>query len=508
VPGNIRERFAVVLGREDTMPKTTVESLRSVELFANLESGVLEALAEKAERRHVKAGETLFREGDPADDLFVVGSGILEVRKQAESGAEVALRRMGPGEVGGLTSMAVAKVRSATLRAVSDVTVVTVARTRFLTLLEAYPSLVRAVMAFLSAKVRGKTYQLATLLEGRDSDTRPTVAVFDAKPYDRRYLDEAAGERLAMHYFETRLNAQTARLASGFDVVCAFVNDDLGRETMVRLAAEGVQLIALRCSGSNNVDVEAAMEHHLSVVRVPAYSPYAIAEHAVALILALNRKLHRAYNRVREGNFRLDGLVGFDLNTRTAGVIGLGAIGRTLARVLSGFGMRVLASDPYADPAAAEAAGAQLVQLNVLLTESDIISLHAPLTPETHHLLNAERLAMLRRGAMVINTSRGALIDTAALIEALKSGRVGAAGLDVYEEESGTFFEDLSDVVLSDDQLARLLTFPNVIVTSHQGFLTAEALVSIAETTVANIDAFLGGRRGADLPNVVLPSGD
>ncbi len=490
------------------MTRSTAESLRTVELFSGLEDDVLEALAERTERRHLRAEETLFREGESGDYLFLVETGTLEVRKEAESGAEVALRRMGPGELGGLTSMAMAKVRSATLRAVSDVSVLTIARERFLTVLESYPELMRAVIAFLSAKVRGKTYQLATLMEGRDADMRPTVAVFDTKPYDRRYLDEAAGQGLAMHYFETRLNAETARLASGFDVVCAFVNDDLSRPTVARLAAEGVQLIALRCSGYNNVDLEAVVEHHMNVVRVPAYSPNAVAEHAVALILALNRKLHRAYNRVREGNFRLDGLVGFDLSTRTAGVVGLGAIGRTLCRILSGFGMRVLASDPYADASAAESAGAQLVPLNVLLTESDIVSLHAPLTPETHHLLNAERLASLRPGAMVINTSRGALIDTAALIEALKSGQVGAAGLDVYEEESGTFFEDLSDTVVSDDQLARLLTFPNVIITSHQGFLTTEALGNIAQTTVANIDAFLVGKRGADLPNVVLPSAD
>ncbi|MFO7610241.1 MAG: 2-hydroxyacid dehydrogenase [Candidatus Krumholzibacteriia bacterium] len=331
------------------------------------------------------------------------------------------------------------------------------------------------------------------------------VAVFDTKPYDRRHFDAAAGNDLAPIYFDARLRPETAGLAAGFRVVCAFVNDDLRADTLERLAAAGVELIALRSAGFNHVDLAAAAARGLTVVRVPGYSPHAVAEHTVALILALNRKIHRAYQRVREGNFSLAGLEGFDLHGRTAGIVGLGQIGRCLAEILRGFGMKVLGQDPYPDFGWAERTGVRLVELDELLAASDIVSLNAPLTPETHHLIDARALARMRRGAMLINTGRGALVDTAALIDGLKSGQIGAAGLDVYEEEGGTFFEDLSGQVLTDDVLARLLTFPSVLITSHQGFLTTDALTAIAETTAANIRDFLGGRRGRELTNVVLP---
>jgi D-lactate dehydrogenase len=315
------------------------------------------------------------------------------------------------------------------------------------------------------------------------------VAVFSAKPYDREFLSRAAGRAHALSFQETRLNAATARLAAGCEAVCAFVNDDLGAETVAALAAEGVRLIAMRCAGYNNLDLPACAAAGIAVGRVPAYSPQAVAEHAVALMLTLNRKTHRAWARVREGNFALDGLLGFDLHGKTAGIVGAGQIGAALARILLGFGCRVLASDPAPD-AALTALGVRFVALETLFAESDVISLQCPLVPATHHLIDDEAVARMKPGVMLINTSRGAVVDTRAVIRGLKSGRIGALGLDVYEEEGPLFFEDRSAQAIADDVFARLLIFPNVLVTGHQGFFTREALTAIAQTTVANLDAF------------------
>ncbi len=315
------------------------------------------------------------------------------------------------------------------------------------------------------------------------------IAVFSSKRYDRASLDAANAGRHQLSYFDPHLDAATAPLARGHDAVCAFVNDRLEAPVLEALAADGIRLIALRCAGFNNVDVHAAQRLGLAVVRVPAYSPHAVAEHTVALILALNRKLHRAYNRVREGNFALDGLLGFDLHGRTAGVVGTGKIGAVAARILAGFGCSVLAFDPFPDEGC-RALGVRYVSLDELLGASDIITLHCPLTPENHHLIGAAALAKMKQGAMLINTSRGGLLDTRAVIDALKSGKLGHVGLDVYEEESEIFFEDLSGTILRDDIFTRLLTFPNVIITGHQGFFTREALENIARTTIGNITEF------------------
>ena len=315
------------------------------------------------------------------------------------------------------------------------------------------------------------------------------IAVFSSKRYDRASLDAANAGPHELHYFEPHLDAETAPLARGHDAVCVFVNDRLDAPVLEALASDGIRLIALRCAGFNNVDIHAAQRLGLAVVRVPAYSPHAVAEHTVALILALNRKLHRAYNRVREGNFALDGLLGFDLHGRTAGVVGTGKIGAVAARILAGFGCSVLAFDPFPDEGC-RALGVRYVSLDELLGASDIITLHCPLTPENHHLIGAAALAKMKPGAMLINTSRGGLLDTRAVIEALKSGKLGHLGLDVYEEESEIFFEDLSGTILRDDIFTRLLTFPNVIITGHQGFFTREALDNIARTTIGNITQF------------------
>lgn len=320
------------------------------------------------------------------------------------------------------------------------------------------------------------------------------VAVFSTKPYDRQFLEQAnAAHGHELVFLEPRLTPQTAALANGFEAVCAFVNDDVGADVLDVLASGSVRLIALRSAGFNNVDLAAAEHHGLTVARVPAYSPYAVAEHTVALILTLNRRIHRAHARVREGNFSLVGLLGFDLRAKTVGIVGTGNIGRVFARIMAGFECRLLASDPYANDACV-ALGVEYVSRARLFAEADIISLHCPLTPDTHHLIDADALAQMRDGIMLINTSRGALIDTSAVIDALKTGKVGALGLDVYEEEDALFFQDLSDRVITDDVFARLQTFPNVVVTGHQAFFTVEALEHIAQTTLANVSAFEHGR--------------
>lgn len=313
------------------------------------------------------------------------------------------------------------------------------------------------------------------------------VAFFDTHLYERAVV-EAANAQFGhtITFIETRLHTATAPLAAGHDAVCAFVNDRLDAPCLTALAGFGVRAIALRSAGYNHVDLAAAASLGLPVLRVPEYSPHAVAEHAVALLLTLNRKIHRAHNRVREWNFGLDGLVGFDLHGKTVGIVGTGRIGRAAAAIFLGFGCRVIATDLEVDRSL-EAKGLRYVALPELLQQAQVITLHVPLTPATHHLIDAAALAVMQPGALLINTSRGALIDSRALIAALKSGRLGGAGLDVYEEEAGIFFSDLSDRVLQDDVLARLLTFPNVLVTSHQGFLTHEALANIAETTLRNL---------------------
>jgi D-lactate dehydrogenase len=330
------------------------------------------------------------------------------------------------------------------------------------------------------------------------------VAIFSSKPYDSLWLAKANEQHHhELCFYEAHLNGDTAALAQGFDVVCAFVNDHLDRTTLEKLQASGVRLVALRCAGFNNVDLRCAAALKLTIARVPAYSPYSVAEHAVALILALNRHLHRAYARVREGNFSLQGLCGFDLRGRAIGVVGTGKIGVAFARILHGFGCQLWGYDPEPNEEC-RALGMHYVSLPELLAKSDIVSLHCPLNSATRHLIDAAALERMKPGAMLINTGRGALIDTAAVIQSLKSGKLGFLGIDVYEEEENLFFEDLSNEIIQDDVFMRLLTFPNVLVTAHQGFFTEEALHNIAETTLSNISAFATGN--GTLHRVPLPA--
>lgn len=325
------------------------------------------------------------------------------------------------------------------------------------------------------------------------------IAFFSTKSYDREFFDKYVSTHEII-YFEAPLNEQTANLAAGCNAVCVFVNDKLNAGIIAELKKMGVQLIALRCAGFNNVDLAAAKDNIIKVVRVPAYSPHAVAEHAVALILTLNRKTHKAYNRVREGNFSLERLTGFDLYGKTVGVIGTGKIGETFCDIMLGFGCRVLAFDLVENKQLASK-GVDYLPIVDVFEQADIISLHCPLNEQTKHIINGQTIHMMKEGVMLINTSRGALVDTKTVIQALKTGRIGYLGLDVYEQEEKLFFNDLSENIIQDDVIMRLLSFPNVLITSHQGFFTEEALTQIAQTTLGNIDAF---ETGGVLKNVVV----
>lgn len=324
------------------------------------------------------------------------------------------------------------------------------------------------------------------------------TAFFSTKSYDEAYFNRF--NHLGQHefvFFEAPLDEKTVALAAGCEGVCVFVNDRLTAAVIGLLADQGVRLIVLRCAGFNNVDLQAAQDRGIAVVRVPAYSPHAVAEHAVALMLTLNRKTHKAYNRVREGNFSLARLTGFDLFGKTVGVVGTGKIGAIFARIMLGFGCKILAHDLFPD-VNLEKAGIRYVALPELLAQSDIVSLHCPLTDQTTHLINARTLALTKPGFMLINTGRGALIDTQAVVDSLKTGRLGYLGLDVYEQEENLFFLDLSETIIQDDLISRLMSFPNVLVTAHQAFFTDEALSEIARVSIANISAF---EKGEELPN-------
>lgn len=326
---------------------------------------------------------------------------------------------------------------------------------------------------------------------------KPLVTFYDTKPYDKIYFDELISKYpFEINYLESKLNKKSAILAKGSEVVVSFVNDTLDEEALRRLEENGVKMIALRCAGFNHVDLKYAKGRFL-IARVPSYSPYAVAEHTLGLILTLNRKLHRAYNRTREYNFSLNGLMGFDLNQKTIGIIGTGKIGRTFMQILSGLGMNILAYDPFP----IKDSDIHYVSFNELCSQSDIISLHCPLTKESYHIIDKEAIAKMKDGVFLINTSRGALIDSEALLDAIKEQKIGAAGLDVYEEETDLFYEDYSDTIIQDDTLARLISMPNVIVTSHQAFLTREALKEIASQTLKNIDCYFNH---TELPKQVI----
>jgi D-lactate dehydrogenase len=319
------------------------------------------------------------------------------------------------------------------------------------------------------------------------------VAVFSTKSYDKEYLDQAntAGKH-ELFYFEASLDKKTVKLTENFNAVCVFVNDVLNDKVIDELAANKIKLIVLRCAGFNNVDIKRACFWGINVLRVPAYSPHAVAEHALALIMTLNRKTHKAYNRVREGNFSIERLTGFEMDGKAVGIIGTGRIGTILAKIMLGLGCHVYAHDAYQNKSLIEA-GVTFTSLEKLFSISDIISLHCPLTPETNHMINDQSIALMKRGVMLINTSRGKLIDTDAAIKALKEGQIGYMGLDVYEQEENLFFKDLSEIIIRDDKISRLMTFPNVLITAHQAYFTDNALIQISQTTLQNLSDFEKG---------------
>jgi D-lactate dehydrogenase len=474
--------------------------LRQVGCFADMDSDVLRLLEQKMTLARYGAGQVISREGERDDTMYIIKSGRVRVLRKGKDGADVETGSLEPGDFGGVTSLFAGEPRSATLQAAGDVEAWTLDHASFQRLLQECPALSQALLTFMSRNLR-REWRLHTDLQGRHERDEIRMAVFDSKSYSRSALQAANQAGYALRYFEHRLTLDTAWTAEGFRVICCFVNDTLDAPVVERLAAIGVELIAMRCAGYNNVDLEACSRHGVSVARVPAYSPDSVAEHSIALILSLNRHIHKAYVRVREGNFSLEGMVGFEMRGKIVGIIGTGRIGKCAANILLGFGCEVLAYDKYRDEALVAKKGLSYVELDELLSRSDVISLHVPLMPETHHMIDARAIDAMKRGVMLVNTSRGGLLDTRALIDGLKSGHIGSAALDVYEEESDYFFEDFSGTVITDDVLARLLTFPNVVVTSHQAFLTYEALHSIAETTMANIREYAEGKRGTDLTN-------
>ena len=480
------------------------EVLGKSKVFSSLDEDALTLLEQRMKLIHFSRGDLICREGETGDRMFIIARGEVEVLKKGEEDAEVEIATLKPGEVAGIMSLFEEDVRSASLRAKGPVDIWTLDTGTFKLVLSRNPEIAWKLLAYMSRRLRLETGMVAQFLS-EDMDKQLKVAFFDSKPYTEACFRSRNKNSYTLHFFEPRLNIETVSLAAGFQAICAFVNDRLDSDVVESLAELGVEMIALRCAGYNNVDLETAYKRDISVVRVPAYSPYAVAEHAMALIMALNRKTHKAYNRVREGNFSLNGLVGFDLHGRTAGVVGAGKIGKCLVEILAGFGMNVLAYDRYRDEEFSRRTGLEYVELDELFKRSDVISLHAPLIPETHHIINAEAIGKMKPGVMLINTSRGALIDTVALIEGLKSGKIGAAGLDVYEEEEEYFFEDLSSQIITDDLLARLMTFNNVLITSHQAFLTHEALDNIADTTFSNIREYQQGKRLGELTNSLLP---
>jgi D-lactate dehydrogenase len=487
--------------------ETVIDYLKSISIFRNLPQETLSLIAASVVKRSFAAGEILCREGERDPWVYFIISGECSARLNMQ-GQSVELRRIGAREVMGLTSAFRSKARSATLVAVSDMNVWALSHEKFRNVLFSSPQHIEAVSCLLehfASSVRRKNKEVASLRQADSCGHLPKVAVFDSKEFTRSTFLTEGQNKYQFVFHDSRLTPNTAALAEGSRCVVAFVNDDLSAATLEALSAAGVELIALRCAGFNHVDLTKAHALGLSVTRVPAYSPHAVAEHSLALILALNRKIHRAVQRVRDGNFTLDGLVGFDLHGQTVGVIGTGKIGRCMVHILKGLGCRVLCYDQVVTPEIAELEGVEYCGLDRLLRESRIVSLYAPLTQDTFHMIDAAAIQKMRRGVMLINTSRGGLIETAALIEGLKSGQIGSAGLDVYEEESSYFFEDHSEKPISDDVLARLLTFNNVIVTSHQAFLTTEALENIASTTLHSVAEFLAGKRGEELTHRVGP---
>ena len=497
-----RRSRSCVPDRADRKRGTMLELLRKIPLFSDLEEGALLALQEVIEQASYEPGETLCIEGETGDRMFIIDSGDVAVLKAVGEGEPIEVTVLRRGDIAGEMGLFGNRTRTATLKACSACTVWILGYDDFEALLDREGSVAKGLLANLSRHLVRETSAAATL-RAQEEGRGLRVAFFSASPYRNRLYTEKNRHGFALKFFLPRLTIDTAPLATGFRVIVVSANDCLDAEVIEALHDLGVEMIALRCTGYNNVNLDACKRFGISIARVPAYSPYAVAEHAVALMMALNRRTHRAHVRVRDGNFSLSGLVGFDMHGRTAGVIGTGKIGACLISILHGFGCEILAHSRTEKPALVERFGVRYVDLDELLGGSDVISLHCALTPETYHLVDAEAISKMRDGVMLINTARGGLIDTEALIAGLKSRKVGYAGLDVYEEEASYFYKDFSDDVIDDDALARLTTFSNVMVTGHQGSLTDVAQTNLAETTLESIREFQMGQRGQALTHVV-----
>jgi D-lactate dehydrogenase len=480
-----------------------LELLKNVRCFAWLDEKTLRAVEQAVRPERFVVGQRICTEGEESDRMYVIESGEVVVSRQAAAGESVELAVLGRGDIAGELGLFGQTRRTATLDARTECRVLSLAYRDFERVLEQDAAVARGLLAYVSAELVRSTSTIVKLTSS-ELDRRLHVAFFHASPLRNELYRKGNRHGYALHFLTPRLCQETAPLAAGCRVVVVSANDTLDAPVIEALHPLGVELVALRCAGFNNVDLQACQRLGIQVTRVPGYSPHAVAEHAVALMLALNRHIPRAHARVRDGNFSLEGLLGFDMHGRTAGIVGTGKIGSCVASILHGFGCRLLAFDVLHQKDLEERLGVRYVELDELFSESDVISLHAPLTPETHHLIDKAALEKMKPGVMLINTSRGGLVDTKALLDGLKSGKIGHAGLDVYEEEESYFYEDFSARVIADDVLARLLTFHNVLITSHQGSLTDVAQQNMAETTLANIREYELGRRGRDLTNVVL----
>ncbi|KAJ3044149.1 hypothetical protein HK097_001577 [Rhizophlyctis rosea] len=504
------------------MSKTPLDLLTAVPAFTGLSSEHRILIAQHLQPVTLEANYTHIHDNQLVDSLYIVQDGELVVSKKVahRQGGNVATKQtevatLKSGDFMGLCSLFKPYPSTAQLHTRSSTTLLKLPSASLTPLLASNPQIALHLLGYLSQEIEEHRDHLmewspiasltaASAVTGLSGNTLNTkkVVFYDAKPYmNKAFLEEneKKGLGLEFEFVESKLSSTTVSLALGSKIVCCFVNDQLPAEVLTGLRKLGVEMIAMRCNGTDNVDIPTADMLGLTCARVPNYSPYSVAEHAVALAMCLNRKLHRAYNKVSKADFSLNGLVGFDLHGRTVGVIGTGKIGQCFVDIMLGFGMKVLCYDIYPSPYLQQKSNVTYTTLDDLLSQSDLISLHAPLLPSTKYMLNEETLGKCKSGVLIINTSRGPLIDTKALVRGLKSGRVGGAGLDVYEGEKEYFYEDVRETGLRDDTLARLLTFPNVIVTGHQAFLTTDALGQIATTTCGNIEEFLDGKRGKDL---------
>lgn len=477
--------------------------LKKIPGFSRLDDELLSVIDEVMDPMTVRKGETLCTEGENGDKMFIIESGQVSVLKIVDDHEPIEVAVLQNGDIAGEMGLFGQKKRTATLRAKTECKLWMLHYAVFERLLEQHPSIARGLLNYMSGHLARET-SIAAKLMAKDMDKGLRIAFFHTTPYRNDLYLQNNRYNYAMHFFTPRLTMETVTLATGFRVIVVSANDYLDEEVINELHNLGVETITLRCAGFNNVDLKACEKHGMSVTRVPAYSPYAVAEHAVALMMGLNRRIHRAHSRVREGNFSLHGLVGFDMHGKTAGIVGTGKIGSCVVRILNGFGCDLLAYDVFQNQELVERFSLKYMELDELFAKSDIISLHAPMTPETYHLMNATTIEKMKPGVMLINTARGALVDSNALINGLKNGKIGYAGLDVYEEEGAYFFEDFSNRVITNDVLARLTTLNNLMITGHQGSLTQQAQESIVDTTIENIREFELGKRDKELTNAVV----